>query len=62
MPVYTKTEFFDPKAELEELMKKEFEDDLEAQIELAAFQQMCNASGYRGRYFARVEGNRIVAC
>ena len=54
--------FFNPEEELKKLCEKEFEDSLEAMIELATFQQQVNSFGSRGRYPARVEGNRIVAC
>ena len=62
MPIYTEHKLFNPEEEFATLCEKEFEDNLEAQIELAAFQQMCNVSGNRGRYHAKAIGNRIVAC
>ena len=55
-------EFFNPEVELKNLCEREFEDSLDATIELAIFQQKCNASGNRGRFPAKTIGNRIVAC
>ena len=62
MPIYTEYKLFNPEEELKALCERDFEDYLDATIELSAFQQMCNASGNRGRYPAKVRGNRIIAC
>ena len=62
MPIYTEYKLFNPAEEFKALCEREYEDNLEAKIALASFEQMVNASGYRGRYPAKVIGNQIIAC
>lgn len=61
MPNYTEHKLFNAEEEFKALCEREFEDSLEAKIELANFQQQANSFGSRGRYSAKVIGNHIIA-
>ena len=62
MPIYTELKPFNAEEEFKALLEREFEDSLEATIQLAIFQQQANSFGSRGRYPAKVVGTRIEAC